>query len=124
MKLCLLSFTAALLAVDLAVATRTYHVAVGGSDESNDGSALSPFGSLQHCHNVAGRHGVCDVAPGVYREAVTVTHDGASFRGRAGATLSGLERLDGLEWERVPAMPGCVFRARVNASLPRVSQLF
>ena len=98
--------------------TRTYHVAPAGDDQSNDGSAQRPFRTLQHCHNVAGTGGCCDLAPGVYRESVTISHDGASFRGRAGVSLSGLDRLDGLEWART-SMPGCVFRANLNASLPR-----
>ena len=109
--------------VDLVATTRTYHVAPAGDDQSNDGSAQRPFRTLQHCHNVAGTGGSCDVAPGVYRESVTISHDGASFRGRAGVSLSGLDRLDGLEWART-SMPGCVFRTNVNASLPRISQLF
>eukprot|EP00937_MAST-01D_sp_MAST-1D-sp2_P003459 g3459.t1 len=83
---------------------------------------MRPFRSLQHCHNVAGPNAVCELAPGVYRESVIARHDNASFRGRLGATVSGLERLDGLQWAATAQR--CVFRARVNASLPRISQLF
>lgn len=102
--------------------THTYHVSTTGSD-ADDGSFLRPFRSLQHCHAVAASNAVCEIARGLYRESVTVSHDGArTFRGHAGVVVSGLDRLDGLHWTSTSQR--CVFRAKVNASLSPISQLF
>ena len=106
-----------------AAASVSYHVSPDGSD-THDGSALRPFRSLQHCHDVAGPGTVCEVASGVYRESVAIRHDGATFRGRdgAGTVLSGLDRLDGLKW--TATSQNCVWRAQVSSSIPPITQLF
>ncbi|HEU4665179.1 MAG TPA: right-handed parallel beta-helix repeat-containing protein [Dokdonella sp.] len=57
-----------------------YHVAPGG-DDAHDGSASSPWASIQHAvDTVAAGEAIC-VHAGVYNELVTITHSGSDAAG-------------------------------------------
>ncbi len=83
-----------------------YHVAPGG-DDAADGSAASPFRTLQRAAEAMQAGDVALVAPGTYRETVTPPTSGTAnapitFRaavGQGSPVVSGLEALTGA-WEK------------------------
>ncbi|MBT3269326.1 DUF1565 domain-containing protein [Candidatus Poribacteria bacterium] len=75
------------------------------ADDENPGTSERPFRTIQHAAEVARAGDTVIVRPGVYREAVILTHSGEpglpiTFRGESGAVVTGADIVTG--WERLP----------------------
>ncbi|HSX61220.1 MAG TPA: right-handed parallel beta-helix repeat-containing protein [Tahibacter sp.] len=99
---------------------RTVYVAATGGNDGNDG--LSPgqaVASVQRGANIAQAGDVVSIAPGIYREQVSLPRSGTAaqpivFRGQPGAVLDGAERIAaGSSWE---ASQGLFRRADASPS--------
>lgn len=82
--------------------TRTYYVSTDGVDQTNAGSFMRPFKTLQYAHDhISVADGneqqvLINVAPGVYTETLTITKSNLFWKGDVGATrASGLVSLYG-----------------------------
>lgn len=99
---------------------RTYFVALDGSD-SNPGTQLRPFRTIQKCANVATAGDTCAIGPGVYTETVT-PRSGVTFQpaGNDAVVISGADPISG--WSH---HSGNIYKATVtlNSSLA-ANQIF
>lgn len=82
--------------------TRTYYVSTDGVDQTNAGSFMRPFKTLQYAHDhISVADGneqqvLINVAPGVYTETLTITKSNLFWKGDVGANrASGLVSLYG-----------------------------
>lgn len=104
--------------------SQTYYVATTGNDGNNGTSPATPFLTIQRAANLASAGTKIVVAPGVYREAVTISASGtptnpivlesqelATTSGANPATIdrsyTGLDVVDGVDnWLPDPGNPG------------------
>lgn len=104
--------------------SQTYYVATTGNDSNNGTSPATPFLTIQRAVNLASAGTKIVVAPGVYREAVTISASGtlthpiilesqelATTSGANPATIdrsyAGLDVVDGVDnWLPDPGNPG------------------
>ena len=106
-------------------------IAAGDDDDFSFGvtdveKCVNAMEALPHCD---GGSTICNVARGVYREAVTLPSGSKRPRmlrgSEDGVTISGLDELPKMSWQRDQSTGGCIWSATLPANVSTAfSQLF